>query len=95
MSTTTLSALDQLLKPYEDRPLGIPRDEAAERQRGISVSKDMNRALGAEANAAQDRLLNLWCLGQVTDAEFSALVVEVAKRKLYEPTDKETARDGR
>lgn len=95
MNTTTLSALDELLKPYEARPLGIPRDEAAKRQRGATVSADMHAALGFKSNAAADRLINLWCMGQVTKAEFNALVIEVAQRRLFLPIDNEAVRDGR
>lgn len=95
MSTTTVSALDDLLRPYEARPLGIARDEAAERQRGAAVSSDMHQALGFAPNVASDRLIRLWCLGQVTEEELDALVLEVAKRGLYEPWNNETIRDGR
>ncbi len=95
MSTTTVNALDELLRPYEARPLGISRDEVAERKRGTDVGAELDRIEGVEPNAAGDRLINLWCLGQVTQEEFNALVAEIARRGLYEPDDKETARDGR
>lgn len=95
MSTTTFSALDELLRPYEARPLGLTRDAIAERQRGAAFGEDLNRLQGAEPNAVRERLNTLWCLGQVTHEEFVALVGEIGRRGLFRAMDKDFSGDGR
>lgn len=93
MTTTTVNALEELLRPFEARPLGLTRDEIAARQRGAAFGEELNRIQGAEPNAVRERLSTLWCLGQISDQEFDALVAEIARRGLFE--DNEVVRDGR
>lgn len=95
MSTATTTVLDALLEPFEARPLGLMRDEVAERERGAAFGEELNRLQGAEPNPVRDRLNTLWCLGQVSHEEFVALVGEIGRRGLFRAMEKEITRDGR
>jgi len=95
MTTTTVNALDELLRPFEARPLGLARDEIAARQRGAAFGEELNRIQGAEPNMVRERLSRLWCLGQVSHEEFVALVGEVGRKGLFNAMDNEPASDGR
>ncbi|WP_072387083.1 hypothetical protein [Hyphomicrobium sp. CS1BSMeth3] len=88
-----LITLDELLAPYEARPVTLPREEIEERRRGAALGKELNRLQGATHNAVAERLMALYTLGQVSHAEFVALTGEIGRRSLF--TTKNAAMDAR
>lgn len=87
--------LEELLAPFEARPLGVDRDEVTERRRGTAFGEELNRIQGAEPNAVRERLIRLWCLGQVNHEEFVGLVGEIGRKGLFKALDHELSPDGR
>ncbi len=77
--TTVTPSLDNLLAPFEARRVALARDEIAERRRSLALGDELNRIQGQGRHGVVDRLGRLWCNGQITHAEYFALLGDVGR----------------
>jgi hypothetical protein len=77
------SALDELLAPFEARPVSRSPDDIERTRREHALGEHLARIQGADDNEAYRRLRELVMLGKATREEVLQLGAEVARRGLF------------
>ena len=77
------SALDELLAPFEARPVMRSSDEIEQTRREHALGEHLARLQGTDDNDAYRRLRELVMLGKATREEVLELGAEVARRGLF------------
>lgn len=77
------SPLDELLAPFEARPVTTSAEKIQENRRQHALGEHLARIQGADDNEAYRRLRELVMLGKATAEEVLDLGADVARRGLF------------
>ena len=88
--TSKRRQLDELLAPYETRPITRVPTAIAELRRGLALGAELNRLQGAQPDGeARTRLMSLYCQGQLDRAEFLKLAATLARGRFHDLNEAE------
>ena len=79
MQDAAALTIDDLLAPFEARPVPHSPEEIAARRRHLAFGWELSRLQGALMNRTWRRLLELHARGQITRSEYRSIGLSLAK----------------